>query len=113
MDTQRNYISDASKIATLAGEYAKDAGVPCPRLEDIKAAIADALPPRQKAPQESKVADLEVVPPAKSPTPPRARPARPGATAAPSLQPPRTVDADRALTAESETRIPGLSSLAF
>jgi hypothetical protein len=43
--TERNFVSDIEKIATLAYDNAKEAGRTVPTLADIKAAIADVLPP--------------------------------------------------------------------
>lgn len=52
--TERNYVSDIEKIATLAKDNARENGRKLPILADIKAAIADVLPtpatPAQSAP---------------------------------------------------------------
>ncbi len=42
--TERNYVSDISKIATLAKDNAREKGRERPLLDDIEAAIADVLP---------------------------------------------------------------------
>lgn len=42
--TERNYVSDISKIATLAKDNAREEGRERPLLHDIEAAIADVLP---------------------------------------------------------------------
>lgn len=42
--TERNYVSDIEKIATLAKDDAREHGRTMPILADIKAAIADVLP---------------------------------------------------------------------
>lgn len=42
--TERNYISDIEKIATLARDEARENGRPAPKLCDIERAIADVLP---------------------------------------------------------------------
>jgi hypothetical protein len=42
--TERNYVSDIEKIATLAKDNAREHGRKLPVLADIKAAIADVLP---------------------------------------------------------------------
>jgi hypothetical protein len=42
--TERNFVSDIEKIATLARDNAQESGRALPALEDIKAAIADVLP---------------------------------------------------------------------
>jgi hypothetical protein len=42
--TERNYVSDVSRIADLARLNAQEAGRTEPNLSDIKSAIADALP---------------------------------------------------------------------
>jgi hypothetical protein len=42
--TERNYVSDISRVADLARFNAEDAGRQNPNLSDIKAAIADAVP---------------------------------------------------------------------
>ena len=44
--TERNYISDIEKIATLAKDNAREQGRDLPLLDDIEAAIADVLPTR-------------------------------------------------------------------
>lgn len=45
MATERSYISDIEKIATLAKDNAQEAGRLTPKLADIEAAMADVLPP--------------------------------------------------------------------
>jgi len=48
--TERNYVSDVSKIARLAYSNAQDAGCQIPKLEHIDSAIADVLPSTPKLP---------------------------------------------------------------
>ncbi len=48
--TERNYVSDISKIATLAKDNAREEGRERPRLTDIEAAIADVLPSHPPSP---------------------------------------------------------------
>ncbi len=43
--TERNYVSDLEKIATLARDNAQESGRALPTLEDIKSALEDVLPP--------------------------------------------------------------------
>lgn len=47
--TERNYVSDLEKIATLARDNAQECGRRLPTLADIKSAIADVLPPITRA----------------------------------------------------------------
>jgi hypothetical protein len=47
--TERNYVSDIEKIATLAKDNAREHGRDRPLLCDIEAAIADVLPTRPAA----------------------------------------------------------------
>lgn len=47
--TERNYVSDLEKIATLARDNAQECGRALPSLDDIKSAIADVLPPITRA----------------------------------------------------------------
>jgi len=48
--TERNYVSDVSNVATLAFFNAERAGRTTPKLADIKAAMADVLPPSSALP---------------------------------------------------------------
>ncbi|MGI8431923.1 MAG: AAA family ATPase [Chthoniobacterales bacterium] len=50
--TERNYVSDISKIATLAKDNAREEGRERPLLRDIEAAIADVLPAPAVRPAE-------------------------------------------------------------
>lgn len=47
--TERNFMSDLEKIATLARHNAQESGRATPILSDIKAAISDVLPKAQSA----------------------------------------------------------------
>jgi hypothetical protein len=80
--TERNYVSDIEKIATLAKDNAREHGRERPFLCDIEAAIVDVLPalPARSAPP----------PPVAKPKPPIAAPLpRPCRTSADASQPPR------------------------
>lgn len=50
--TERNYVSDISKIATLAKDNAREEGRDRPLLRDVEAAIADVLPALPTRPAE-------------------------------------------------------------
>lgn len=75
--TERNYCSDVSNIAALAYSNAEDAGRAVPKLEDIKAAIADVLPVAAELPPKAAPRASRTRPASPMQTPCTARESRP------------------------------------
>ncbi len=67
--TERNFVSDIEKIATLAKDNASENGREVPNLADVKAAMTDVLPtpnaprPTQRQPLTIKPSPTPVQPP--------------------------------------------------
>jgi hypothetical protein len=59
--TERNYVSDVSKVAKLAHDNASESGRAVPNLDDIKAALADVLPRAPTAPRDRETPLLAAV----------------------------------------------------
>ena len=74
--TERNYVSDVSNVATLAFFNAELAGRTTPKLADIKAALADVLPPALSSPPATSP-DSAKEAPALAPFPRSRRPSAP------------------------------------
>lgn len=103
--TERNYISDLEKVATLANYKAKAAGRGVPLLADINAALANVLPVARTAAAARPVA-APGTSQLQTQSTPRAR------VTAPLLEPNRVTDDEQepfAATSERETRPGALS----
>lgn len=76
--TERNYVSDISKIATLAKDNAREEGRARPLLDDIEAAISDVLPSHPSFPSAPQTPRKPVLARSShSACKPNARPAQP------------------------------------